>query len=363
MPDKSILIVDDERRMAESLCSLLERAGYHAAPAFSGREAIERLAQQPCKVVVTDLRMHDIDGLNLIRHIHNHHPGTLVIVITGHASTESAIEAVHYHVFDYLRKPFDFELFRMAIDKAFQKIETDQLREDMAAMITHDIKIPLTSIIGFASMIHDPTQGTLHPRAIEFAETIRANGQKILGLIENFLTTCQIDAGTLRLVPAAVDLTRLIQDLVETTQIEADRYGRRIECYFENLPERMVFDEVLVYRAIGNLLQNSIKYGRGGQPIRVQAIRRPPDLNPLASEAVSIEVINDADTIACVELARLFERYSRLRAHQRIEGSGLGLYVVHAVAQAHQGLVQVDQPAPGLVRFTLHLPLVETAES
>lgn len=362
MPDKSVLIVDDERRMAESLCALLNREHYQAEPAFSGREAIERLKEKSFKLVVTDLRMKDGDGLNLIRHVHDHCPNTLIIVITGHASTESAIEALHYHVFDYLRKPFEYDHFKTAIDKAFQKLELDQLREDTAAMITHDIKIPLTSIIGFASMIHDAETGTYHARAAEFAETIRANGQKILMLIDNFLTSCQIDAGTLKVMPGKVDPVRMIEDVIETARIEAARNRRTIEQEFEPLPPQVVLDEVLVYRAVGNLLQNAIKYGKGEEPIRVRMRRVAAADSPLTGDSLCIEVSNAADTIGVAELTGMFERYQRLSAHRRIEGSGIGLYVVQAVARAHDGRVTVDMPAAEQIRFAVWLPLIEPAE-
>ncbi|MBI3737216.1 response regulator, partial [Candidatus Sumerlaeota bacterium] len=145
MKDKSILIVDDERRLADSLRDLLAIEGYKARTAYSGSEALEALREHPYPIVVTDLRMQGVDGLDVIRHVHENYPKTLVIVVTGYASADSAIEALHYHAFDYIRKPFEFDHFKRALERAFQKLEMDQLREDTAAMITHDIKLPLTS--------------------------------------------------------------------------------------------------------------------------------------------------------------------------------------------------------------------------
>ncbi len=357
MGEKSVLIVDDERRMADSLRSLLDRAGYRAAAAYSGRDAIAWLEHNAAAIVVTDLRMHDVDGLALIRHVHEHHPRSLIIVITGHASTESAIEALHYHVFDYLRKPFEFELFRMAIEKAFQKIETDQLREDMAAMITHDIKIPLTSIIGFASMLWDADGGRFHPRAAEFAETIRSNGDKILVLIENYLTSCKIDSGTLRVVRARVDIPRLVDDVIESIRAQAQRVQRRIETEIAQAPPFAEVDETLVYRAATNLLHNAIKYGKGEAPILFRAIAVAPAETPLGRPALRIEVENESDELSSTELMTLFDRFERDPRHHRIGGTGIGLYVVQAVARAHGGLATARMKPQGVVCFAIDLPL------
>src|SRR4051794_4269030 len=99
MRQKSILIIDDEKRMTDSLRDLLVTLGYNVQASYGGQEAIDLIKRCHFHVVVTDLRMQDIDGLEVIRYLHAHCPRALIIVITGYASTESAIQAVHYHVF------------------------------------------------------------------------------------------------------------------------------------------------------------------------------------------------------------------------------------------------------------------------
>ena len=358
MDEKKILIIDNEQRMADSLASLLVETGYQARTAYGGVEAIELLGNESFHVVVTDLRMQDIDGLDVIRFVHDNHPRTLLIVITGHATTESAIEAVHYQVFDYLRKPFDFDLFRMAIEKAFQKIETDQLREDTAAMITHDIKIPLTSIIGFASLMYDREEQQIHPQAGDFAETIYANGQKILELIENYLTTCKIEAGTFKVQWTRVNLHRMFDDVIETQQVEALRRGRELAVKIIDIPEAIYLDEVMTYRALSNLINNGIKYSSGAGQIEIKAQMIMGQDSPLGIDSVHIEVINDTNVVLPEESDEIFDRFERgAGTFSSIEGSGIGLYVVKAVAQAHQGRTGAGMLADGRVCFSIILPL------
>jgi signal transduction histidine kinase len=364
LPRKTVLIVDDEKRMADSLRDLLAPAGYTVEVAYNGAQAIDLLRQRFYHVLVTDLRMQGIGGLDIIRYAHEHHARTLIIVITGHATTESAIEAVHYNVFDFLRKPFEFDLLRMAIEKAFHKIETDQLREDTAAMITHDIKVPLTSIIGFASMIHDPASGQIHSNAVEFAETIKANGQKILELIENYLTSCRIDSGTLSITPVTVNPCQFLADVVELAQIEARRQQRTIQSYCDpSLPEHIYMDEALVFRAMENLLQNAIKYSLGRGPIELRAERLAPAESPLCQNTLRLRVINDADEIMAGQLANGFDRYARGNYHVGIPGSGLGLYIVRAVSHAHDGLASAEWLDQGRVSFQMLLPLIIKSET
>jgi signal transduction histidine kinase len=357
MVRKSILIVDDEQRMADSLRDLLRAAGYEASTVYGGQAAIDWLQADECDVLVTDLRMAGVNGLDLIHHVHRHHPRVPVIVTTAYASTESAIEAMHFQVFDYLRKPFSFDMLRLAVEKAFQHLETEQLREDTAAMISHDIKIPLTSIIGFAALIYDREEGTVHPRAAEFAETIEANGQKILELIDNYLTTCKIEAGTLRTCPTPIDLRRMIEDMISTAMFSATRCNCEIVQDVEGLPERVLLDECMIFRALSNLLHNAIKYHGGGRPVRVRGRRLSPAESPIETDTVAISVENHAPGMRHEELEGIFHRFRRGNLVRGLEGSGIGLYVVDAVAKAHDGRIGVELIEPATVRFTIYLPV------
>lgn len=357
--EKSVLIIDDEKRMTDSLRDLLTAHGCKVETANSGAEGIQALERNRYPVVVTDLRMQGVDGLNVIRHVHEHLPKTLVIVITGYASTESAIEALHYRAFDYLTKPFEFDSFKAAIDRAFHKLEVDQLREDTAAMITHDIKVPLTSILGFAAMMYDRRSEEFHPRAAEFADTIRSNAQKVLAIVENYLTTCKIDADNLIVNPTRVVIRHMIEDLLSMIEIEAEKRGFSIEVQIEESPESAVFDESHVYRAVGNLLQNAIKYGDPSEPIRLRVHALTGERSPLEGPSIKIEVVNRAHAVTPESLQGVFGRFKRATADSGIEGSGIGLYVVDAVARAHGGLPEAQCLEGGFVSFSIVLPLGE----
>lgn len=355
MIEKAVLIIDDEKRMTDSLRDLLTPQGFDVETANSGAEGIEALKRREFPVVVTDIRMQGLGGLDVIRYVYDHNPKTLVLVITGYASTESAIEALHYQAFDYLRKPFEFDQFKAAIDRAFHKLEVDQLREDTAAMITHDIKIPLTSILGFSSMLYDQEKGEFHERAPEFAETIRSNAQKILALADNYLTTCRIEDGLLVLHPSKVRLEAFALDLVETISAEASKRGFRIESEIEIEPAEAVFDETNAFRAVGNLLQNAIKYGDASEPICLRIRRLEGAESPLQGDAIQFEVINTATNLKADKLDGLFGRYKRAD-NSGIEGSGIGLYVVDVVARSHGGKAAAQCLEGGRVSFSIFLP-------
>jgi two-component system cell cycle sensor histidine kinase/response regulator CckA len=116
-----ILIVDDEPRMCDSLKVLLSNEGYSTETAGSGQEAIERLAKGTVDLALLDIVMPDMNGLQIMDYIKKKNLDTLVIVITGHASVDSAIESLRKGAHDYLRKPFEFDELLKRVENAVEQ--------------------------------------------------------------------------------------------------------------------------------------------------------------------------------------------------------------------------------------------------
>ncbi|NVL91275.1 MAG: response regulator [Desulfobacterales bacterium] len=116
-----VLIIDDEPRMCDSLEVLLNSQGYETQTGYSGKEAIERLATDNFDLVLLDIVMPDMSGHEIMDHINSKHSEILVIVMTGHASVDSAIESLRRGAYDYLRKPFDFEQLLRRVKNALNQ--------------------------------------------------------------------------------------------------------------------------------------------------------------------------------------------------------------------------------------------------
>src|SRR5262245_54881090 len=121
MADARILVADDERSMRELLAITLHQAGYDVTLAEGGQMAVDALSRESFDLVVTDLRMHKMDGLAVLRAVREHCPTTVVIVITAFASTETAVEAMKLGAYDYITKPFKLEEIRLTIAKALER--------------------------------------------------------------------------------------------------------------------------------------------------------------------------------------------------------------------------------------------------
>ncbi|MGA8891862.1 MAG: sigma-54 dependent transcriptional regulator [Anaeromyxobacteraceae bacterium] len=120
-PAGRVLVVDDQRNMRVTTAIVLRQAGFEVAEADGGAEALEKLAAEPFDVVLTDLRMGAVDGLEVLRGALEASPSTQVIVMTAFGSIESAVEAVRRGAYDYLTKPFQSDELRVRVEKALEK--------------------------------------------------------------------------------------------------------------------------------------------------------------------------------------------------------------------------------------------------
>jgi two-component system response regulator PilR (NtrC family) len=148
-----ILVVDDERSMRELLAIVLKREGYDVLLAENGRAAIRMVEKEPIDILICDIKMPDVSGVEVLRAAKRADQDILGIMITAFASTETAVEAMRLGACDYLSKPFDIDLLKM---KVREKIESRQLRqENVLLKRTLGLSHQFSNIIGRSSAMLD----------------------------------------------------------------------------------------------------------------------------------------------------------------------------------------------------------------
>jgi DNA-binding NtrC family response regulator len=128
-----VLVVDDEAAICNNCVKILSKAGHETAFALNGVDALAMMAQNPFDVVVTDLKMGRMGGMELLRRIKDQYTETLVIIITGFSTVSSAVEVMKLGAFDYLPKPFTPDELRAVVAQA---VEAHNLRRQHAALET-----------------------------------------------------------------------------------------------------------------------------------------------------------------------------------------------------------------------------------
>src|SRR5881397_4054275 len=159
MPDRRVLVVDDERSMRELLAIMLKQAGHDVTLAEGGEQAIEVLKSESFDLVITDLRMRKVDGIAVLRAAKEHSPSTVVLVVTAFASTEPAVEAMKLGAYDYVTKPFKLDEIKLTIANA---LERKRLQDE-----NRELRTQLRRERGFESFVGKSRQ------MVELLEVIR----------------------------------------------------------------------------------------------------------------------------------------------------------------------------------------------
>jgi two-component system response regulator HydG len=154
LPGQSIrvLVADDDEAHAQAVAESLRRVGYDCTVAGSGQRAASLVESQNFDVVVTDLMMDDMDGLEILRKTKQELPDAEVILLTGHASIKTAVAAGQHGVFKYLTKPLDIKELRETVEKASARVRL--LRKNAELNRRLDEKFGFEGVVGDSPAMH-----------------------------------------------------------------------------------------------------------------------------------------------------------------------------------------------------------------
>lgn len=347
----NILVVDDELGPRESLKMIL-KPYYHVYAAEKGEDAVKILDKTPIDVVTIDLDLPGLDGTEVLEKVKQRDPDIEAIVITGFSSMDCAVGGLRLGAFDYISKPFDVEqvltLIQRALDHRHAKLklkprstaqqartrngeDANRRKRQLAAALAHDIKNPLGLIMGYTELLLDRFRNLPDAREdFELLCQIQTGAQRINKLVSGFLDTAKLEAGH-NIIRTPVNLNQLIREVAQQQILALQMKQLDLSLSLDDTLPNIFGDEAQLGRVLWNLIDNAVKFTPPGGNIGV-ASRTEPD-------QVVVEVKDTGIGIPEDELPYLFSEFRRLRGSRRIEGTGLGLFIVKTIVEAHGGKV------------------------
>jgi two-component system, OmpR family, phosphate regulon sensor histidine kinase PhoR len=218
----------------------------------------------------------------------------------------------------------------------------EQMRADFVANVSHELRSPLSSLVGFIETLQGAARHDEKARD-RFLSIMDQEAQRMTRLIDDLLSLSGVEANEHILPNEAIDLTALLERVASTLSGRAQDKGMRIEFSpAEDLPG-ITGDTDQLTEVFHNLVENAIKYGRAGTPVRLSVDRteRVPDIGGLG---VAVSVRDESDGIAPEHLPRLTERFYRAdKGRSRgMGGTGLGLAIVKHIVNRHRGRLIID---------------------
>jgi signal transduction histidine kinase len=226
--------------------------------------------------------------------------------------------------------------------------EADRLKDEFVALISHDLRTPLTSIMGYLELTLE--EGDLSAEQRNYLEIVDRNAHRLLRLVNDLLFVARLEAGELDLHSSELDLTEVVRESVAEAEPRAQAHGITLTCSAEPVPP-VSADRGRILQLLDNLVSNAIKFTPEGGEVRVSVVQ--------ANGSVRLAVEDTGIGIAAAEQRRLFERFFRAStaAERQIPGTGLGLYIARAIVDAHGASISVaSEPGRG-TSFTIDMPV------
>jgi PAS domain S-box-containing protein len=227
--------------------------------------------------------------------------------------------------------------------------ELDQAKTDFVSRVSHELRSPLTSVLGYLELLGGGEPGPLTREQRRMLEVVNRNGRRLLALIEDLLLLSRIEAGTVTITWERLQLDRLVHGVHETFA-GAIRTGQLTSRLDIEPGVAIEGDGRQLERVVANLISNAVKFTPPGGAIGL-SLRR-------AGDEVVIEVTDTGIGIPEQEQPRLFTRFFRsaMATERETQGTGLGLFIVKHVTEAHGGTVTVASSPGAGSTFTVRLP-------
>jgi signal transduction histidine kinase len=231
----------------------------------------------------------------------------------------------------------------------------DQMKDEFVAMVTHELRTPLTSISGYTDLLQEAETG-LNDEQAGYLKIVARNTNRLLGLVNDLLFAAGLQSREIVVDRDAVDLGDLAREAVESAGPRAEANGVRLVLDVHG-DTRLHGDAVRLAQLIDNLLSNGIKFTPGGGEVVVRALGQ--------ESGVLLEVRDSGIGIPRAEQEQLFSRFFRSSnaVEQAIPGTGLGLYITHAIVEAHGGTIAVESTEGRGTTFSVMLPSNALAEN
>ncbi|MEC4894265.1 MAG: HAMP domain-containing sensor histidine kinase [Oscillatoria sp. PMC 1051.18] len=358
-PDK-ILVVDDSPDNLFLVQSILEEEGYKIDLAEEGRSALAKIEESPPDLVLLDVMMPEMDGLEVTKRIREnpHLPFIPILLITAF-DQPSVVKGLDSGADDFIRKPVEVDELLARVRSLLRLKQTvderDEIarqREDFVSRLTHDLRTPLVAADRMLMLFEQGALGELSEPMLEAIKTMTRSNRNLLQMVNTLLEVYRYEAGRKTLSFSPVELPSVVQEVIEELNPLAKEKGLSIkedlsETAVDKSPSRIVSgDRLELRRVFTNLIGNAIKFTDSGSvDVRLYSNHKE----------VVVEVQDSGPGISSEDLSTLFERF-RQGKHKR-SGSGLGLHLSRWIVESHQGTIEVHSELGKGSLFIVRFPV------
>jgi len=356
-----VLVIDDEEVIRDACAQALKKEGCVAETARDGETGLEVFDSFRPDVVLVDLKMPGISGLEVLEEIGKRDPKVVQIVITGFATVALAVDAMKKGAYDFVTKPSTPDEIRAAVGRGLEKrrlilesealrLAQEKIRRNMISLVSHELRAPLAATVQYLETILGGMAGQVSEEAMEMIDRSDHRLREMLDLIGRWLNLATFDPLRMAEYFELLNLTDVMVESVGT--LESLAKERNIEITMKS-PENLSpvqGSRVALKEVFNNLVSNAVKYNREGGWVKVMLFED--------GEEIRVEVHDNGIGIGEEHVSRIFDEFYRVdgRRNAPVKGSGLGLSIVRTLVDAHGGCIALESKVGEGSTFTVRFP-------
>lgn len=354
----TILVVDDEE-IIRDLCARTLK-DYHILQAGNGQEALQVLDQETVDLILVDIMMPILNGLDMLQMVKERDPAQLVIVMTGFADKDILLRALKAHADDFIQKPINLLQLKTTIEKALenqalrrellQLKQLDRIKSDFLGLISHKLRTPTTSISLFIQNLASGTFDLDDPEFSSALAAIREESEYLAYLIQDLLYYSDIilqegDEQTTR-----EDLKAIAMAVLAEKRASAENKGLTLRNSLTGTWPLVNIDRRRIVFALNALFDNAIKFTPPGGQITLSG-----ELN---DNELSLTINDNGPGIPADEVVKVFEKFYQIDPHNtgQVRGFGLGLFYVRQFIRDHGGTIDLASTPGKGTEVIIRLP-------
>ena len=364
-----VLVVDDIPKNLQVVGAMLRSDGYELMAATSGAQALEGVRHQVPDLILLDLMMPEIDGLEVCRRF-KADPAIRsipIIFLTASNEMEHLVQGFEAGAVDYITKPFNApELLarvrtHLELRHARERLkEMNDEKNEFMGIAAHDLRNPLSAIKGYAEMVVEDGEAMVQGLVSDLTacgQELKASGRRIgetaarmAEMVQNLLDANRIERGEMKLNLAPIDLGLALGQVIETQRPHATAKQQTIHLQTEPTPATAILDPGVILQILENLVSNAVKYSPPSKEMFVRLKKLP--------NAVRVEVQDEGPGLCAEDQKKLFGKFARLSAKPTggEHSTGLGLSIVKKMVEAMNGKVWCESELGRGATFIVEFP-------
>jgi two-component system, sensor histidine kinase and response regulator len=362
--DKTVFVIDDDEIIRLSCEQILHKSGYTVETFANGYQGIERLKQARPPLLVVDIKMPELDGFEVIKIVRKIDPNVVIVVITGYATIETAVDAMKMGAYDFLPKPFTPNELRLIIDRGFERWrlvneaqilrkEKELVERKFVTLVSHQLKAPLSAVKQYLDVLLFTGRDQLSGETLGWISRSQIRIAEMLGLIQDWLMLAKLDRGAFCDSSASSDIGKIIDNILLGYRQLPSAADIKLNGEISPGLERVRGDSASLNMLVENLVNNAVKYNKPGGTVTVRARREDRQI-----------ILDVSDTGLGIPLdfrQHLFEEFYRVKTPEtkEIPGTGLGLVICKRIVDELGGSIEVDSKEGEYSIFTVRLPITE----